>query len=109
MKTHDLARPLVGDQSQIQKSLPRPNVGDIGHPHLVWTLELAVPDQILKDRKISLKIRGSRPFRRFSLHQQTHFSQFRKEPIPAYLHPGRLQFRRNQVIELSYSQSRLLL
>src|SRR5882672_10031786 len=108
MKTDDLARPLVGEQGQVQKSLLGADVGNIGHPDLVWSPHLAAPDQIPKHRKMSVKMRGPGPFRGFSLHQQSHFAQFGKEPVPAQLHPGGLQFRRNQVIELAHSQSRLL-
>src|SRR5216684_1827770 len=108
MKTHDLARPLVGEQGQVQKSLLGADVGNIGHPDLVWSRHLAAPDQILEHRKISVKMRGPGPFRGFSLHQQSHSAQFGKEGVPAQLHPGGLQFRPNQVIELAHSQSRLL-
>src|SRR5258706_10264523 len=108
MKTDDLARPLVGEQRQVQKSLLGADVGNIGHPDLVGPRHLAAPDQILKHRKISVKLRGLGPFRGFSLHQQSHFAQFGKEPVPAHLHPGGLQFRPNQVIELAHSQSGLL-
>src|SRR6266853_20728 len=108
MKTDDLARPLVGKQGQVQKSLLGADVGNIGHPDLVWSRHLAAPDQILEHRKISVKMRGPGPFRGFSLHQQSHFAQFGKEPVPAHLHPGGLEFRPNQVIELAHSQARLL-
>src|SRR6266404_112590 len=108
MKTHDLARPLVGEQGQVQKSLLGADVGNIGHPDLVCSRHLAAPDQILEHRKIGVKMRGPGPFRGFSLHQQSHSAQFGKEPVPAHLHPGGLQFRPNQVIELSHSQARLL-
>src|SRR5258708_7061683 len=108
MKTDDLARPLVGKQGQVQKSLLGADVGNIGHPDLVWPRHLAAPDQILKHRKIGVKTRGPGPFRGFSLHQQSRFAQLGKEPVPAHFHPGGLQFRPNQVIELAHPQSRLL-
>src|SRR5438270_4312517 len=108
MKTDDLARPRVGEQGQVQKSLLGAQVGNIGHPDLVWSRHLAAPNQILKHRQIGVKVRGPGPFRRFSFHQQSHVGQFGKEPVPAHLHPGGLQFRPNQVIELAHSQARLL-
>src|SRR6267142_2180883 len=108
MKTHDLARPLVGEQGQVQKALLGADVGNVGHPDLVWSGHLAAPDQILEHRKIRVKMRGSGPFRGFSLHQQSHFAQLGKEPVPAQLHLGGLQLRPNQVIELAHSQARLL-
>src|SRR5436190_20200245 len=51
---------------------------------------------------------GSGPLRWLSFHQQPHFGQFGKESVSAHLYPGRLQFRSNQVIELSHPQPRLL-
>ncbi len=41
MITHDLARPRIGDQPQIQKRFLRPNIGDVRHPDLVAAADLA--------------------------------------------------------------------
>src|SRR5580692_81172 len=109
MKTHDLARPLVRDQSQIHKRFPGPDVGDIRHPNLVGPVELAPLDQIPKHRQMRVEMRRSGPFRGLSLHQHPGSAQFAKEPVPAQLHSRRLQFRGNQVVELSHTQARLLL
>src|SRR5882762_109161 len=109
MKAEDLARPLVGHQGQIQEPLPCPNIGYIGYPYLVGRRQFAAPDPVLKYREIGIKMRGFRPPRGFSFNQQPHFAQFSKEPVPAHLHPGGLQFRHDQIIELSHSQARLLM
>src|SRR5580765_240058 len=108
MKSHDLARPSVGDQAQIHKRLLGPDVSDVGHPYLVASGHFAALAQVLKHRQIRVEIRRFRPWRWLSLHQQPHFAQFFKEPIPAHLDSGRLQFQVNHVIELSHPQTRLL-
>src|SRR5579862_1249854 len=109
METHDLARPLVRDQSQIHKRFLGPDIGQVGHPHLVAAAHLPAFDQVLKHRKIRVNLRGSGPFRTLSLHQQPRFAQLFKQPIPAHLHSRRRQLRFDQVVELPDSQARLML
>src|SRR5579871_4178691 len=108
MKAHDLARPLVRNQTQIHKGFLRPDIRDVRHPNLVASGQGATFDQVLKHRQRRVEIRGSRPFRRLSLHQQPRFPQLFKEPISAHFYPGRLQLHADQVVEFPHSQPRLI-
>ena len=47
---HDQAREQIHDDGQVEPALPRPNVGDVGHPGLVWPRRGELPLQEIRDQ-----------------------------------------------------------
>src|ERR1041384_902273 len=108
MKTHDLARPLVGNQTQVHKGFLSPHIGNISHPNLIGSGQSTASDQLLKHGQMRVKMGRAWPSRGLWLHQQTRFAQLCKEPVPAHFHPRRLQLHLQHVMEFSHSQARLV-
>ena len=101
MKPDDFSRPLVRDQRQIHEPYSRSDVGDVRHPNLVARAHLAALDEIVKHGEVRVKMRGFRPGRRLSLHQQPRFAELFKQSISAHLHARFLQLRLDQVVKFS--------
>ena len=47
----DLAREEIHDDGEVQPALPRPNIGDIGHPRGVWPRGSELPLQEIRDEE----------------------------------------------------------